>query len=76
MGETPNFKESLKQNRVILLAVLMLPVVGMAIAIPLIVWRVPGSVMVAIPIIILLMAQYIILVIWISKKIDQLTTSS
>lgn len=76
MGETPNYKESLKQNRVILLAILMLPVVGMAIAIPLIVWRVPGSVMVAIPIIILLMAQYIILVIWISKKIDQLTTSS
>lgn len=76
MGETPNFKESLKQNRVILLAILMLPVVGMAIAIPLIIWRVPGSVMVAIPIIILLMAQYIILVIWISKKIDQLTTSS
>ena len=76
MGETPNFKESLKQNRVILLAILMLPVVGMAIAIPLIIWRVPGSVMVAIPIIIFLMAQYIILVIWISKKIDQLTTSS
>lgn len=76
MGETPNFKESLKQNRVILLAILMLPVVGMAIAIPLIIWRMPGSVMVAIPIIILLMAQYIILVIWISKKINQLTTSS
>lgn len=76
MGETPNFKESLKQNRVILLAILMLPVVGMAIAIPLIIWRVPGSVMVAIPIIIFLMAQYIILVIWISKKINQLTTSS
>jgi hypothetical protein len=76
MGETPNYKESLKQNRVILLAILMLPVVGMAIAIPLIIWRVPGSVMVAIPIIIFLMAQYIILVIWISKKIDQLTTSS
>lgn len=72
MSESSNFKESLRRNRVILLAILMLPVIGMAIAIPLIIWRVPGSVMVAIPIIILLMAQYILLVFWINKKIDQL----
>lgn len=72
MSESSNFKESLRQNRVILLAILMLPVIGMAIAIPLIIWRVPGSVMVAIPIIILLMVQYILLVFWINKKIDQL----
>lgn len=72
MGESSNFKESLRRNRVILLAILMLPVMGMAIAIPLIIWRVPGSVMVAIPIIILLMVQYILLVFWINKKIDQL----
>lgn len=75
MEEPSSFKENLRQNRGILLAILMLPVIGMAIAIPLIIWRVPGSVMVAIPIIILLMAQYILLVIWISKKIDQITSS-
>lgn len=75
MEEPSSFKENLRQNRGILLAILMLPVIGMAIAIPLIIWRVPGSVMVAIPIIILLMAQYILLVIWISKKIDQITAS-
>jgi len=48
---------------------------GMAIAIPLIVWRVPGVVKVAVPIILVLMIQYILLVVWISKKINQMIAS-
>lgn len=42
----------------------------MVIAIPLIIWKAPGAVMVALPIILLLMAQYLLLVYWISKKMD------
>jgi len=49
MSETSNFKDVIRKNRRALLAILMLPVVGMAIAIPLIIWRVPGVVRVAIP---------------------------
>jgi glucan phosphoethanolaminetransferase (alkaline phosphatase superfamily) len=75
MVESSNFKESLKQNKGIFLAILMMPVFGMIIAIPLIIWRAPGSVMVAVPIILVLIAQYLLLVYWISKKMDQLTAS-
>jgi hypothetical protein len=75
MSESSNFKESLRQNRVILLAILMMPVFGMVIAIPLIFWKVPGAVMVAIPIILFLMAQYLLLVYWIYKKMNKMTSS-
>ena len=70
-----DLKKSFKQNKGILLAILMMPVFGMVIAIPLIIWKVPGTVMVAVPVILLLMAQYFLLVYWISKKIDQMTSS-
>ena len=75
MSETSDFKDVIRKNRRALLAILMLPVIGMAIAIPLIIWRVPGVVRVAIPIILVLMAQYALLVYWISKKMNQITAS-
>jgi len=75
MDESSNFRESLKQNRGILLAILMMPVFGMVIAIPLIIWKAPGAVIVAVPIILLIIAQYLLLVYWISKKIGQVTSS-
>lgn len=53
----------------------MIPVFGMIIAIPLIIWKAPGTLMVAVQIILILMAQYLLLVYWISKKMDQLTSS-
>jgi glucan phosphoethanolaminetransferase (alkaline phosphatase superfamily) len=75
MDESSNFRESLKQNRGILLAIFMMPVFGMVIAIPLIIWKAPGAVIVAVPIILLIIAQYLLLVYWISKKIGQVTSS-
>ena len=75
MGESSNFKDRLKQNKGILLAILMIPVFGMIIAIPLIIWKAPGTLMVAVPIILILTTQYLLLVYWISKKMDQLTSS-
>jgi hypothetical protein len=75
MGESSNFKDRLQQNKGILLAILMIPVFGMIIAIPIIIWKAPGTLMVAVPIILILIAQYLLLVYWISKKMDQLTSS-
>jgi len=72
MSESHDFKDSLRRNRRILLAILMMPVIGMVIAIPLIIWRTPESVMVAIPIIVLLIIQYSLLVLWISRKMNQM----
>jgi membrane glycosyltransferase len=72
MSETTSFKDSVKKNRSALLAILMLPVFGMAISIPLIIWKAPKNMGVALGIIVVLMAQYAVLVWWISKRIDQL----
>jgi len=51
----------------------MMPVMGMAISIPLIMWKKPESTMVAIPIIGFLIIQYSLLVLWISRKMKQIT---
>jgi len=75
MSDSSNFKKILKQNRGVLLFVLMMPVFGMVIAIPLIIWKAPGAVMVAIPIILLMIAQYVLLVAWIAKKMNQIIAS-
>ncbi len=72
MSETTNFKDSVKKNRGALLAILMLPVLGMAVSIPLIIWKAPKNMGVALGIIVVLIAQYTLLVWWISKRIDQL----
>ena len=64
--------EMIKEQRNVLLVVLMMPVVGMIISILLIYWRFPHRVGTAIPIIFVIMIQYMLLVGWIKKKIDDL----
>ena len=73
MSDPQNSKESILKNRTILLVILMMPVMGMAISIPLIMWKKPESTMVAIPIIGFLIIQYSLLVLWISRKMKQIT---
>lgn len=75
MSGSSDFKDVLKKNRRILLAILMLPVAGMIVAIPLITWKAPRTMMIALPIILLLIAQYMLLVIWISRKMNQIIAS-
>lgn len=72
MSSDSDHVEVIKQKRNLLLAVLMLPAVGMAISILLIYWRFPHMTWTAIPIIIVVMIQYVLLVGWIKKKIDDL----
>ena len=72
MSSNSDNVEMIKQKRNLLLAVLMLPVVGMAISILLIYWRFPHMTWTAIPIIFIVMIQYMLLVGWIKKKIDDL----
>jgi hypothetical protein len=73
MDESNDFTASLKKNRTIILAILMLPVIGMAISIPLIVWRAPSNMVIVLAVIVVLMVQYILLVRWIAKRMDKLT---
>ena len=73
MDESNEFTASLKRNRTIILIILMLPVIGMTISIPLIVWRAPSNMVIVLAVIVVLMAQYILLVRWIAKRMDKLT---
>ncbi len=73
MSGDSTYKDYMKKNRNVLLAILMIPVLGMVIAIPLIIWKAPKTMMVALGVIAILIIQYSLLVRWISKRIDQLT---
>jgi len=75
MSDSNDFNAVIIQNRRILLAILMLPVIGMAIAIPLIMWKIPERIMVAGGVILFLMVQYLLLVWWIAKKMNKITQS-
>jgi hypothetical protein len=75
MSVDSSYKDYMKKNRNVLLAIMMLPVFGMVIAIPLIIWKAPNTMMVALGVIVVLIVQYSLLVRWISKRIDQLTES-
>ena len=75
MSEQPTFKDVLRKNRRILLAVLMLPVVGMIIAIFLIVLRAPDKLVISGGVIALLICQYLVLVVYVSQRIDRLVSS-
>ncbi len=75
MSGNSSFKDYMKKNRNVLLAILMLPVLGMVVSIPLIIWKAPKNMMVALGVIVVLISQYTLLVFWISKRIDQLSES-
>jgi len=75
MSEQPTFRDVLRKNRRALLAVLMLPVFGMIIAIFLIVIRVPEKLFLSGGVIILLICQYLVLVVYVSRRIDRLISS-
>jgi hypothetical protein len=73
MGESNDSNASLKKNRNIFLAILMMPVAGMMVSIPIIVWRAPSNMNIVLALIVVMMVQYILLVNWIVKKMDKLT---
>jgi len=75
MSEEPDFKEVLKRNRRTILAVLLLPVVGMVIAIPLIALRAPENFALATGLIVLMIFQYVVLALYVSRRMDRLIAS-
>jgi len=75
MSERPSYKEVLKQNRRTVLAILMLPVLGMTVPIPLIMIRAPKNLALSVGLIILMICQYLTLVMFISRRMDRLISS-
>ena len=72
MSDREQFIESVKRNRKALIGIMMLPVVGMILAVILILWRMPQSAMTAIPIILVLMIVHGLLVRWLMEKMNLL----
>ena len=72
MSDREQFIESVKRNRKALIGIMMLPVVGMILAVILILWRMPHSAMTAIPIILVLMIVHGLLVRWLMGKMNLL----
>jgi len=75
MSSQSTFKDVLRENRRTFLAILMLPVVGMVVAISLIVIRAPENLAVSVGLIILMLCQYLVLVFYISRRMDRLVSS-
>jgi len=72
MSDREQFIQSVKRNRKALIGIMMLPVVGMILAVILILWRMPQSAMTAIPIILVLMLVHGLLVRWLLGKMNLL----
>ena len=72
MSDREQFIQSVKRNRKALIGIMMLPVVGMILAVILIMWRMPQSAMTAIPIILVLMLVHGLLVRWLMGKMNLL----
>jgi len=72
MSERDLFIKSIKRNRNALIGIMMLPVVGMILAIILILWRTPQSAFTAVPIILVLMFVHGLLVRWLLGKMNAL----
>ncbi len=51
MSVDSSYKDYMKKNRNAFLAILMIPVLGMVVAIPLIIWKAPSTMMVALGVI-------------------------
>jgi len=75
MSEQPSYKDVLRKNRRTVLAILMLPVLGMTVAIPLIIIRAPKNLALSVGLIILMICQYLALVMFISRRMDRLISS-
>lgn len=72
MSERELFINSINRNRKALIGLMMLPVVGMILAIILILWRTPQSAMTTIPIILVLIFVHGLLVRWLLGKMNEL----
>lgn len=74
-GEKYTFKEALRRNRQVFLAVLLLPAIGMAISIPIIILRPPRNLFVSLSLISILLVQYLVLFFYIKRRIDRFLSS-
>jgi len=75
MSDEPSFRDVLRENRRAFLAILMLPAVGMVVAISLIITRATENLAISVGIIALMLCQYLLLVYHISRRMDRLISS-
>ena len=72
MSEREQFIKSVKRNKKSLIAIMIMPILGMVISIILILWKIPKNAIITVPIILVLILSHILLVRWIIGKMDEL----
>ena len=75
-NEKPSLADILHENRVLILVILGLPVLGMAIAFVLILYKNPDNMLVVLGVIFFIAVQYIITIFFWVKKVEKLAVSS
>ena len=75
MAEQGSFKEMLRRNRKIFLGILLLPVVGMVVAISLIIIRAPRNLGLSLGLVSAMIVQYIVVVFLIMRRLNRLAES-
>jgi len=75
MSEERSFRDVLRENRRTFLAILLFPVIGMVIAIPLIYLRAPHNFSTPVILIIAMILQYLIVVFIIKSRMDRIASS-
>jgi hypothetical protein len=75
MSAARTFYEGYKKNRNLFIFVLMTPVIGMAVAIPIIIWQAPKNMPIVIAVIFFLIVQYTVTIFFMIKRIERLDNS-
>jgi uncharacterized membrane protein len=75
-NEKPSLADILHENRILVLVILGLPVLGMAIAFVLILYKNPDNKLIVLGVIFFIAFQYIITMFFWAKKVEKLATSS
>ena len=72
MSEREQFIKSVKRNKKALIGIMIMPILGMVIAVILILWKTPQNAIISVPIILVLIFVHVLLVRWIIGKMDEL----
>ena len=75
-NEKPSLADILHENRILVLVILGLPVLGMAIAFVLILYKNPDNKLLVLGVIFFIAVQYIITMFFWAKKVEKLAASS
>ena len=67
-----SFYEAYRKNRTLFLSVVLLPLVGMIVVIPIVLWRAPKNQLIVVAFTFFLIVQYAVTIFFLIKRIERL----